>query len=170
MVLVNKVRFEDVKIAKQYITNKSVGFLFDLKAGYHHIDIFAPHQKYLGFSWKFEGVEKYYVFTVLPFGLKSSGYVFTKVLRPLVAHWRRKGIKIVVYLDDGLGLADDSEIIHIGHWTTAFYLVMMVTELLMIRHRNVTGLALVYCVTFVTGHMNCYGHWTKSSVVVGLRI
>ncbi|VDH97548.1 Hypothetical predicted protein [Mytilus galloprovincialis] len=110
MVLVNKVKFEDVKVAKQYITNKSVGFLFDLKAGYHHIDIFAPHQKYLGFSWKFEGVEKYYVFTVLPFGLKSSGYVFTKVLRPLVAHWRRKGIKIVVYLDDGLGLADDSEV------------------------------------------------------------
>ena len=44
------------------------------------------------------------MFTVLPFGLSLTGYIFTKVVRPLVAHLRKDGIKVTVYLDDGLGL------------------------------------------------------------------
>ena len=73
-------------------------FSFDLKSGYHHVDIAPPHCKYLGFAW--EG--HFYVFTVLPFGLSSACYMFTKLLRPLVRYWRAKGLRILVYLDDGL--------------------------------------------------------------------
>ena len=76
-------------------------FLFSLKSGYHHVDIAMVHQKYLGFSWQ----GAYYVFTVLPFGLSTACYMFTKLLRPLVSYWRGKGIRIVVYLDDGLEAA-----------------------------------------------------------------
>lgn len=36
------------------------------------------------------------------FGLSSAPYIFTKLFRPLVKHWRSKGIHSVVYLDDGL--------------------------------------------------------------------
>ena len=42
------------------------------------------------------------MFTVLPFGLSSACYLFTKLLRPLVRYWRSRGLRIVVYLDDGL--------------------------------------------------------------------
>lgn len=28
--------------------------------------------------------------------------IFTKVMRPLVAHWRAQGLKVVLYLDDGI--------------------------------------------------------------------
>ena len=42
------------------------------------------------------------------FGLSTSPYVFTKFLRPVVAHWRSQGIIISVYLDDGIG-ADSSK-------------------------------------------------------------
>ena len=49
------------------------------------------------------------VFAVLPFGLRSSGYIFTKVVRSLVKHWRKDGIKIVVNLDDGFGLAESED-------------------------------------------------------------
>ena len=38
---------------------------------------------------------------MLPFGLSSAPYVFTKVFRPLVEHWRSWGIPLVLYLDDG---------------------------------------------------------------------
>lgn len=31
--------------------------------------------------------------------------MFTKVVRSLVKYWRRDGIKAIVYLDDGFGLA-----------------------------------------------------------------
>ena len=59
-------------------------FKFDLKNGYYHIDIFEPHQKFLGFSWVFKDNIKYFVFTVLPFGLTRAPFIFTKVVRPLV--------------------------------------------------------------------------------------
>jgi hypothetical protein len=77
-------------------------FSFDLKSGYHHVDIAKEHWKYLGFSWK----NCYFTFTVLPFGLSSACYIFTKLVRPLVKYWRGKGLRIIVYLDDGLCAMD----------------------------------------------------------------
>ena len=58
-----------------------------LKSGYHHIDILEAHQKYLGFSWEFDGKIPYFVFTVLVFGLATAPFVFTKVLCVLIKHW-----------------------------------------------------------------------------------
>jgi hypothetical protein len=55
-------------------------------------------------------VVKYFVFTVLPFGLKSSAYIFSKVLRPLVKFWRSQSIKLVLYLDDGFGVSDNLQL------------------------------------------------------------
>ena len=43
----------------------------------------------------------FFMFTVLPFSLSSEPYIFTKLLRPLVKHWRSQGIRAVFYLDDG---------------------------------------------------------------------
>ena len=40
----------------------------------------------------------------LPFGISTGPYIFTKVLRPLIRYWRLQVIRIVVYLDDGLGV------------------------------------------------------------------
>ena len=60
---------------------------------------FSGHQTFLGFSIK----GKYYCFTVIPFGLSSAPYIFTKVLREMVKYWRSHCIKIVMFLDDGWG-------------------------------------------------------------------
>ena len=62
------------------------------------MDIHAEFQTFLGFEWE----HKHYVFTVLPFGLSTACYVFTKLMRPLVRLWRGAGIRCVVYIDDGL--------------------------------------------------------------------
>ena len=40
-------------------------YKFDMRHGYHHIDIFPEHQTYLGFSWFYEEKLRYFVFTVL---------------------------------------------------------------------------------------------------------
>ena len=45
---------------------------------------------------------RYYVFEVLPFGLATACYLFTKLLRPLVKYWRHQGLRVVVYLDNGI--------------------------------------------------------------------
>ena len=47
-----------------------------------------------------------FVFTVLPFGFTSAPFLLTKVMRCLVTFWRAQGIKISVFIDDGLGSAD----------------------------------------------------------------
>ena len=49
-------------------------------------------------------VRKYFKFVVLPFGLSTGPYIFTKVMGPLVKHWRSQALRIVVYLVDGLGV------------------------------------------------------------------
>ena len=77
-------------------------FKFDLKSGYHHVDIHCEHQKFLGFRWDTRGCPQFYVFTVLPFGISTACYVFTKLLRPMIRHWRGRGLKAIVYLDDGI--------------------------------------------------------------------
>jgi hypothetical protein len=53
--------------------------------------------------------EKYYVFKVLPFGLATACFVFTKVMRQFTKRWRGMGIRVVVYIDDGLVLAHSYE-------------------------------------------------------------
>jgi len=84
-------------------------FTFDIKSGYHHVEIFPPHQKYLSFAWNLEGHISFFSFTVLPFGLTSGPYIFTKLLRPLIGFWRDFGIKIAVFIDDGHSVEKDFE-------------------------------------------------------------
>ena len=77
-------------------------FKFDLKSGYHHIDMHPECHKFLGFQWETKGVTKYFAFTILPFWLSTACYLFTKLLRPLVRYWSGRGLKAIVYLDDGI--------------------------------------------------------------------
>ena len=74
----DEIKFEDWKYFESYLEGKE-GYLFkfDLKNGYHHSDIFEAHQKFLGFSW-----------------------VFTS----LVKYWRFNSVKITCFLDDRIGI------------------------------------------------------------------
>ena len=76
-------------------------FMF-LKSGYHHVDIYQPHWDFLGFQWEAKGKQSFYVFNVLPLGLSTACYTFTKLLRPLVRYWQGKGLRALLYLDDGI--------------------------------------------------------------------
>ena len=46
-----KFKFEDIRNACVYLPSDHFMFKFDLKSGYHHIDILQDHQTFLGFSW-----------------------------------------------------------------------------------------------------------------------
>jgi len=84
------VKFEDASFMFRLLSNhfspKGWTCSFDIKSGYHHIDILPEHQEYLGFSWVTNGITKFFKYTVLPFGLSSGPYFFTKMLRPLVKY------------------------------------------------------------------------------------
>ena len=73
----------------------------DLSKAFFHIPIHKQHRKYLNFYWK----GNLYRFTCLPFGVTSAPRVFTKLLRSVMGVLRRKGIILVVYIDDILVIA-----------------------------------------------------------------
>ena len=74
-----KIHFDDYKVAKQFFSLDYFMFSFDLKSGYHHIEIFQEHCQFLSFSWEFNGVTKYFSFQVLPFGLTLSSFYIYKM-------------------------------------------------------------------------------------------
>ena len=47
----DKFKYEDMRIAMLLFQKEDYVFSFDLKSGYHHIDIFEPHRQLLGFCW-----------------------------------------------------------------------------------------------------------------------
>lgn len=46
---VTKFKYEDLRVAALMLERDEYMFKFDLKSGYHHVDIHCEHQKYLGF-------------------------------------------------------------------------------------------------------------------------
>ena len=84
-VHLDKFKYEDLTTFAELFQENDYFITFDLTSGYHHIEIHPEHEKYLGFHWLFKyGKLKYFVFNVLPFGLSSACYIFTKVLRPYI--------------------------------------------------------------------------------------
>ena len=80
----------------------------DLKDAYLHVPIHPSHYKWFRFS--IQGVA--YQWRVLPFGLSTAPLVFTKVLAPVLASIRLKGIHIHPYLDDLLLRAQSPQALH----------------------------------------------------------
>jgi hypothetical protein len=56
-IVLSKMKFEDVACAKQFLSSECFGFVWDLKSGYHHVDIFHSHCKYLGFKWNMSEIK-----------------------------------------------------------------------------------------------------------------
>ena len=100
-----KYKYENADIARVLFEKGDYMVTFDLKSAYHHIRIDERFQTYLGFSWQ----GKYMVFNVLPFGLSTAGFIFSKITREIVKHWRSQGHKIIMYLDDGIAGAKSFE-------------------------------------------------------------
>ena len=98
-----KFKYENLATVAEMFEQGFYFGTFDLKSGYHHVPIAKQDQQYLGFSWTFsDGSVKYFEFLVLPFGLSSACYAFTKLMKPLLKKWRGAGIRSALYLDDGI--------------------------------------------------------------------
>ncbi|KAK3102573.1 hypothetical protein FSP39_012299 [Pinctada imbricata] len=100
-----KFKYENGEVAKVLFSKGDYMFTFDLKSAYHHIMINEAFYEYLGFYWD----KHFYVFKVLPFGLATAGFIFSKVTREIVRYWRSLGHKLIMYLDDGLAGSDTSD-------------------------------------------------------------
>ena len=66
-----KFTLEDQNDFFEYCEGDKWGASFDIKSCYHQISINEKSWTYLGFNWFLDGVKKYFVFCVLPFGLST---------------------------------------------------------------------------------------------------
>ena len=118
-VFKQKFKCEGVHTIKDIFSQDYFVFSFDLKSGYHHVDIFPDHRKFLAFSWHFgTNCVRYFQFTVLPFGLSNAPFIFAKLIKPLEAFSRLQGIPIAI-----------------------FFLMMVSALVLLVILRNLTGLS-----------------------------
>jgi len=76
------------------------GGTVDLSSAYHHVEMHPDSTTFLGFSWKGE----FYRFVVLPFGLSTAPWLFTKVMGHCCRFLRSPGrdLGLLQYLDDSV--------------------------------------------------------------------
>ena len=157
-----------------------------IKQGYHHIDIYKPYQKFHGFSWEVGGKTCYFVLTVLPFELTSAPFLFTKVMRCLVKHWKISAIRRPCFFDDGLGVASSYKmtLFHSNLWqkistkrrfyykrgklclenTSNFDLVMNKNKILKNLFLQYTNRNIVRC-----KRLGCITHWKNTLYLISMK-
>lgn len=96
-------KLEDLRTAIKLITPDCHMATLDLKDAYFLIKIHEDSRKFLRF--KFQG--KTFEFNVLPFGLNTAPYIFTKITKPVVKLLRCAGLVSTLYLDDWLLIGDN---------------------------------------------------------------
>ena len=77
-----KCRFEGIAVILQVVQRGWWFVTIDLPDGYHHVMMEPESRRFLGVCWR--GVIRR--FTVLVFGLNCAPWVFTKLVRVMLAH------------------------------------------------------------------------------------
>ena len=104
---VSKIRFrmETAWSVRSAIQPNDWATSLDLRDAYFHVLMHPRSRPWLRFTW----ANRIFQFRALPFGLSLSPWVFTRVTRELAIVLRRRGIRVRMYLDDWLVLAQSRE-------------------------------------------------------------
>lgn len=89
-------KLDKLSFLRQYVTIDSYQTICDDKSGYHHIFVTEESRKFFGFQW--EG--HFYVSNVIPFGWKSSAYIYHSTGLMASHFFRSLGIPCLLYIDD----------------------------------------------------------------------
>ena len=99
-------RMEDISLLKSVFKQRDFMTKLDLRDAYLTVPVNKRLRIYLHFIWR--GV--LYQFTCLPFGLSPSGRIFTKAMKPVISFLRAMGIRLLIFLDDTLIMANCHEL------------------------------------------------------------
>ena len=98
-------KIEDIRHVSNIVKPHDVLTSIDLKDSFYHFKINKSFRKYL--SFKFEN--NFYSFCVLPFGFCLSPYFHAKILKPVTTFLRDQGVRLNLYVDDFLILAEGNK-------------------------------------------------------------
>ena len=91
-------KIEDLRTVTSLLRKDSYLCRLDLKDAYLLVSIHRDFRKFL----RFRHNKRLFEFKALPFGLSTSPFIFTKIMKPVVAYLRKIGVIVVIYLDDFL--------------------------------------------------------------------
>ena len=104
-IQVDHFKMEGFHMVKELVRPQDWVMKVDLKDAYFLVPIHPDHHKYLQFQWE----AQIYQFCCLPFGLSCAPTVFTKLMKPVVAFLRERGMRLIIYLDDMLVICNSQE-------------------------------------------------------------
>ena len=113
-ILTQHFRMETLNIILPQLSASDWAVSIDLKDAYFLIPVHPQSRRFLGFQFM-DLTDQY---EVLPFGLKDSPWVFTRVVATLMGHLRRLGLRVFYYLDDWLLVAESKELLELHLQTT----------------------------------------------------
>lgn len=105
-VMYQHFKMEGLYMVKDLLQKGDYLIKIDLKDAYSVMSISPIHRKYLRFQ---TGEGSIFEYTALPFGLGEAPRLFTKTLKPVIGLLRRLGIRMIVYLDDILLMAESQQ-------------------------------------------------------------
>ena len=88
-------RMETLSTILPQISNQDWAVSIDLQDAYLHVPIHQNSQRFLGFTF----LDRTFKYRALPFGLRDSPWVFTRLVSTLIAFLRRRGLRIFQYLE-----------------------------------------------------------------------
>ena len=97
-ICLERFKMETTRSIREAIRPGDWAVSIDLKDAYLHVPIHPSSRKYLRF--RFEGTT--YQFRVLPFGISTAPFLFTKLMVVVAAAIRRAGAPVLQYFDDWL--------------------------------------------------------------------
>jgi len=95
-------KVEDARVAARLIQKDCFLASLDLKDAYYLVAVDQKFWHFLRFYFR----EELFEFRCLPFGLCMAPFVFTKIMKPVIATLRSAGLLSVLFLDDFLLLGD----------------------------------------------------------------
>ncbi|KAA6382492.1 MAG: putative Transposon Ty3-G Gag-Pol polyprotein, partial [Streblomastix strix] len=98
---------EDFKKVANITLRGDWATVLDISSAYNHIKVSEELQKYLAFTF----AKETYTYIGMPFGLKTAPYIFHKHLHPAITLLRKEGIRMIVYFDDILILAQNPDLL-----------------------------------------------------------
>jgi hypothetical protein len=88
-------KLEHLEIVKDFMFSNDWLCSLDLANAYFSIPIHEDHRKFLTFVWR--GIR--YRYKVVCFGLASAPRLFTRIMKPIMALFRGKGLRVSMFLD-----------------------------------------------------------------------
>lgn len=104
-VKVNHFKMEDYRTALKLLYVDYYMCTIDIQDAYFLLSVDKNDRKMLRFRWG----PQLYEFNVLPFGLCTAPFVFTKLMKPILEYLRSSGLLSVNYLDDFLCVGSSYE-------------------------------------------------------------